>query len=180
MTHVSLEFLFGLVTDVRDAMLGDYRIDELKRLEMNRLNGERWIVPLMSAIPHSETTEQRAVGAFHFYRIGHSPKFPAYEGCGTVGFELLPRMPESAVDPNMCSTNKAIARISAGKDFPGGVGHTARFTQVTLMMSDDNHMIHHLPLVPVAIDLLSRFAQQVRLIPSDVNWREDRSDLIAA
>jgi len=180
MTYVSLELLFSLVTNVRDSMLADYCIDEPNRLEMNKLNGERWVVPLMSAVPHSKTAAQRPIGAFHFYRLDHSPEIRAYKGCGTVSFELLPKMPDSAVDPNACGSNKPIARISAGKYSQSGTGHVARFTQITAVMTDNNHLIHHLPLMPVAIDMLSRFAEQALILPPDVNWREDRSDLIAA
>lgn len=179
MTIVSLDHLIGMVRDVRIDIFDLYKArpapDPLI-LENNEYVTDH-VRPLMSYSPDGPTLKEPC-GAFR-YRL-HRGKGAWEEGTGGALFELLPRMPKDPDELRLCGDIKPLASISAGKYNQGDVGHFDRYAYANMAMSERTRWIHHLPLLPVMMGILNRFAMQMESLPKDIEWREDLSHLIRA
>lgn len=180
MTAIPLDQLIGLVTKVRDSILADYAVDPSRRMNVPKSRCIGWVVPLLSYTPGGQVFEKPR-GAFYFWQMEPDENNIHYQGCGRAYLSLLPRMPErpDQVD-GLVPDIKPIVSISAGKYTSGNVGSFGRYATITPKMSGDERVIHYLPLMPLVVDILARFAKEMGTLPADLNWYEDMSHMIAA
>lgn len=177
MTHIPLKLLTGLVTDVRNSMFDDYVVDKSQPMMIKDVHGSdleetEFVLPLMSSWSRAIGGVSGSVcGGFH-YQFRKEPQ----QGTGSASLALLPRMPKRSCELQLGGI-KSLASIGAGKYLL----NTERYAFICPRMSGGEHgWTHYLQLLPVAMDLLNRFAQQLATLPEEFNWREDVSHLYAA
>jgi hypothetical protein len=146
MTAISLDHLIEMVAEVRSKILLDYEVDMGAILHFKNDEGDvDWVVPA-------------SCGAFH-YRL-----FREKEDTGGAFLELLPRMPKRDCELTGGGI-PPLAYIGAGKCTRG-----EHLPYLCLKLtSGELDWTYHLQLLPVAMDMLNRFAKQIKSLPADLN-----------
>ena len=165
MTIVSLDHLLNMVTEVRTHIVLDYKADLDAAIRF--VYGEdaiQFAAPLLTNQSRGGKLEQPCGAIYYGFQKN-------MDGTGTARFELLPRMPESRQDLEFGDDIDPLVCIVAGKYHFNG----KRYTYIDSEMLGDESDESHLPLIPVAMDILKRFAQQQEKLPTDLNDCENIS-----